>query len=154
MKRILLLAVATSAVIFSTVASAQDPRRSDYYEFKESRNASTKQNYDVLKRERPEYDPYGKAAGSFRLLPTVDLGAGYNDNIRTSKINQLDDFFYQINPALRAESQFSRHELNVFAGGNFTLYNTESDENITGLYVGSDGRIDLRACLKRYNYGA
>jgi hypothetical protein len=146
MKKILLSVALTSAVAFSTVASAQDPKRADSYEArgtKESRNASTTQNYDVLKRERPEYDAYGKALTSFQVLPTLDVGMGYNDNIRTSQTNQLNDFFYQINPGVRAESQFSRHELNLFAGGNFTLYNNESKENTTGLFVGSDGRIDL-----------
>ncbi len=146
MKKILLSVAAASTVVFSTFASAQDPKRADAYEaggIKESRNVSTAQNYDVLKRERPEYDAYGKAISSFQLLPTLEVGTGYNDNIRTSQTNQLDDFFYQINPSVRAESQFTRHELNLFAGGNFTLYNSESDENMTGLFVGSDGRIDL-----------
>lgn len=146
MRKILLSVAATSVVVFSTLASAQDPKRADVYEkggIKESRNASTAQNYDVLKRDRPEYDAYGKALGSFQVLPTFEVGMGYNDNIRTSTTNQLDDFFYQINPDVRAESQFSRHALNLFAGGNFTVFNNESDQNMTGLFVGSDGRIDL-----------
>ncbi len=146
MKNSLFSAVLASTVVFSTLAVAQDPRRADNYVFKEvkeSRNASTEQNYDVLKRKRPEYDPYGKAAGAFKLLPTVNATAGYNDNVRTSKNNQLDAMFYQINPDLRVESQFSRHELNLFAGSDLTFFQDESDENLQAFYVGSDGRIDV-----------
>lgn len=134
----------TSIIFFTHYALAQDPRYSDRYIYKENKNASTEQNYDVLKRKRPEYDAVGKNIGSFNLFPSIDLSSGYNDNIRATSNNELDAFFYQVNPALRAESQFSRHALNLFAGSDLTFYQSESDENLQSLYVGSDGRIDIR----------
>jgi len=135
----------TLSVVLATITSAfaQDPRRADTYVFKEVRNASTEKNYDVLKRKRPEYDPYGRAAGAFELLPSLDLTAGYNDNVRTAPSNELEAFFYDVDPGLRIESQFSRHELNLFAGGNFRFYQDESDEDINGYYAGADGQIDV-----------
>ncbi|MFT6084645.1 MAG: hypothetical protein ACJA1M_001545, partial [Alphaproteobacteria bacterium] len=74
---------------------------------------------------------------------SIDLSAGYNDNVRTGPSNELEAFFYQVDPGLRVESQFSRHELNLFAGGNFKFYQGESDENINGFYAGADGQIDI-----------
>ena len=143
MKNKIFSAVILSGIVFSTLASAQDPKRADISAYKESRQKSTAQNYDVQKRSRPEYLPTGKTVGTFRLLPTVDVTTGYNDNVRTSNTAELDAIFYQVAPTLRLESQFSRHELNMFAGGDYTFFQGESDENLQTLSVGSNGRIDI-----------
>ena len=143
MKNKIFSAVILSGIVFSTLASAQDPKRADISAYKESRQKSTAQNYDVQKRSRPEYLPTGKTVGTFRLLPTVDVTTGYNDNVRTSNTAELDAIFYQVAPTLRLESQFSRHELNMFAGGDYTFFQGESDENLQTLSVWSNGRIDI-----------
>jgi hypothetical protein len=154
MKKTLFSAVVTTSVVFSTLASAQDPNRADINTYKESRDKSTEQNYDVQKRSRPEYLPTGKTLGTFRLLPTVDVTTGYNDNIRTSNGSngnkELSAMFYKIDPTLRLESQFSRHELNLFAGGGYTFFQGESDENLRTLSIGSDGRIDISGDLNLF----
>lgn len=144
MKFVSWLILLVCSVLIGGLASAQDPRRADNYVFKEVRTKSTKQNYDVTTRPRPEYDPYGKAAGAFRLFPTVDVTTGYNDNIRAAEGNgRLEDLFVNIEPALRVESQFNRHELNFFTGGTLLHYSQEDDEDQTSFYTGADTRIDI-----------
>jgi hypothetical protein len=134
-------------ILCNTIASAQDIRPTSAREAQENRDLSTKRNYDVSERKRPDYDAAGKMAGAFKLLPSVDVTTGYNDNIRSTNGGAIDAIFHKFDPTLRIESQFARHELNLFAGGNYTFYQGESDDNLQGLFVGNEARIDITDTL-------
>jgi hypothetical protein len=149
-KKILLSSLAYG-ILCSTLegvqAYAQDIRPTSAREAQENRELSTKRNYDVALRKRPDYDAAGKFVGAFKFLPGIDATTGYNDNIRATNADEIDAIFYKLDPSVRVESQFARHELNLFAGGNFTFYQGENDDNLQGLYVGNEARLDITDTL-------
>jgi hypothetical protein len=111
----------------------------------------TPQDVGVMDRARPAYDAKGIPLGGFRLFPTLDLNASYDDNVFRLPVAQ-SDYFFTISPALRLKSQWGRHFFEIYAGLNNYEYMDFSEQNLTDWRVGADGRLDiLRAAVLSAN---
>ncbi len=102
----------------------------------------TEQDVGVMDRARPAYDAKGVPMGGFRLFPTLDVSANYDDNVFKRPAAE-SDWFFTISPALRLKSQWGRHFLEVYSGLNYYNYTSFSDENLADWRMGADGRIDI-----------
>jgi hypothetical protein len=96
----------------------------------------------VMDRPRPEYDAKGIPLGGFRLFPTLDLAAAYDDNVRRLETGEADWYFLET-PAARLQSQWGRHFLEFYAGANNYNYTKATSLNLTDWDAGSDGRLDV-----------
>jgi hypothetical protein len=98
------------------------------------------------KRVEPD-DPYaqlGLHAGSFTLYPAIELIGGYDTNPGRGPNGQAAKL-YTVAPELRAQSNWSRHELKADLRGSYTGYSpdqtpTLSRPNFNGKV---DGRVDV-----------
>ena len=92
-------------------------------------------------------DPYaalGFHAGSFLLYPAIEVIGGYDTNpSRTPSAKGAA--VYSVAPELRAESNWSRHELKGELRGSYTGYSpdTEPTLNRPNINGKADGRIDV-----------
>ncbi len=100
-------------------------------------------NKTVVERPRPELAPQGIGAGGFRVFPEISLEPGFSSNVLGSNINARSDGFITVQPRLRAESQWSRHALNVSADLVAKRYANVSAKNEDGFRLRADGRLDL-----------
>ncbi len=97
----------------------------------------------VRDRARPGYDAVGVRAGSFLVLPKLDVSEQYNDNIYATESDEKSDFITNVSPAVNIKSLWSRHSLNLHAGLSQYWYNSHSSENRLDWNVGADGRLDV-----------
>jgi hypothetical protein len=89
-------------------------------------------------------DPYaalGLRVGSFDLFPATELIGGYDTNPSRSP-NKKGAAFYTTAPELRAQSNWSRHELKADLRGSYTGYSP--DETPTLSRPNFDGKVDGR----------
>ncbi len=92
-------------------------------------------------------DPYaalGIRAGSFLLLPSLDLTAGYNTNPERVTSAGGAPFFIEA-PELQVRSDWERHSLTADISGSYTEYGANLVPSLNVPYVNSkiDGRIDV-----------
>jgi hypothetical protein len=96
--------------------------------------------------EEPEdpYAPLGIRAGAFELFPAIELTGGYNTNPGQSQ-NGKAAWLYAVAPELRAQSNWSRHELKADLRGSYTGYSSDQTPTLSRPYVNGrvDGRIDV-----------
>jgi len=97
----------------------------------------------VVLRNRPDYDPLGIHAGGFLIYPKLEIGERYDDNIRATQHNRLDDFATTIAPSVAVESTWSRHALGLQAFGVFEEFADHSSENTSEYGVNLTGRLDM-----------
>lgn len=102
-----------------------------------------------LKRKahvEPE-DPYGQLgvhAGAFTLYPAVELIGGYDTNPgRFSDAKGAS--LYTVAPELRAQSNWTRHEVKADLRGSYTGYSPDETPTLSRPYVNGkiDGRVDV-----------
>jgi hypothetical protein len=91
-------------------------------------------NKTVVERPHPELAPQGIGAGGFRLFPEISIEPGFSSNVLGSNVNS---------PKLRAQSQWSRHALNLSADLVAKRYATIPAKNEDGFRLRADGRLDL-----------
>jgi len=103
----------------------------------------TPEDVGVLDRPRPEYDSKGIPLGGFRLFPTLDLAASYDDNVFRLDTPQ-SDYYFTISPTLRLQSQWGRHSLEPIADRT-PMSIRSSAAKPTDWKVAPDGRLDTRA---------
>jgi hypothetical protein len=89
------------------------------------------------------YDPLGIRAGAFLIYPSLAVSEEYNDNVFATDNNTDDDLITLVAPEIRAESQFSRHNLNFAAGSEVAFHINETDEDYQDFFVSTDGRLDV-----------
>jgi hypothetical protein len=92
-------------------------------------------------------DPYaqtGVQAGAFTLFPAVELIGGYSSNPSQSPGGK-GAALYSIAPELRAQSNWSRHDLKLDLRGSYTGYSPDSEPSLNTPYLNgkADGRIDV-----------
>lgn len=97
----------------------------------------------VFERPRPDYDPVGIRAGSFLVLPKVELGQSYNDNIFATDTNEDDDFITIVSPEVEVQSDWSRHQLTFNAGAAAGFYWDHTDEDYIDTNLALNSRIDV-----------
>jgi hypothetical protein len=106
----------------------------------------TERTDDRTVSERDAYKPLGIRVGSFLLFPTLEADEALNDNIyATSAATGRTASFVQIlKPTLELRSQWSVHEVNLFARGGFGFYTADSSQNFQDISVGANGRLDIQ----------
>jgi hypothetical protein len=93
-------------------------------------------------------DPYaalGIRAGSFLLLPSLDLSGGYNTNPEHAPGNPASSYFVAA-PELQVASDWERHSLTADIVGSYTWYGANDlvpSLNAPFLNSKIDGRIDV-----------
>lgn len=96
----------------------------------------------VMDRVRPAYDAKGINLGGFRLFPSLDTSATFDDNIfRTN--TPVSDWYFTVAPTARLRSDWGRHSFELYGGVNDYNYTKYSGENLTDWVLGTDGRYDL-----------
>lgn len=88
------------------------------------------------------FDPLGIRAGAFLIYPSLRVTGDYDDNVFATKDNETDDFITRLRPEVRAESQWSRHQLTASAFGEFAFFASENDSNYEDFGAGIGGRLD------------
>jgi hypothetical protein len=90
------------------------------------------------------YSPLGLHTGAFMLYPAIELIGGYNTNpARTAGAKGAA--LYTVMPELRAQSNWSRHELKADLRGSYTGYSPDTSPTLSRPYLNgkADGRIDV-----------
>ena len=92
-------------------------------------------------------DPYaalGIRAGSFLLLPALELSAGYDANPQHAPGTSASSYFVAA-PEFLAQSDWSRHSLSADIRGSYTEYGESMQPSLNRPYLYSkiDGRIDV-----------
>lgn len=102
-----------------------------------------------LKKRRVEdvddpYAPLGVHAGAFTLYPAIDLIGGYSTNPGQSA-NAEGAWLLSAAPELRAQSNWSRHELKADLRGSYTGYTPDTTPTLSRPYANGkvDGRVDV-----------
>jgi hypothetical protein len=92
------------------------------------------------------YAPVGIRTGSFDIFPAVELIGGYNSN-PGQEPNGKGAALYMVAPELRAQSNWSRHELKAELRGSYTGFSP--DETPTLSRPNLNGRVDGRVDVTR-----
>jgi hypothetical protein len=92
------------------------------------------------------YAPVGIRTGSFDIFPAVELIGGYNSNPGQEPSGKGASL-YTVAPELRAQSNWSRHELKVELRGSYTGFSP--DETPTLSRPNLNGRVDGRVDVTR-----
>ena len=90
------------------------------------------------------YAPLGVHAGGFLLYPAIELSGGYSTNPGQSS-NAEGAWLYSAAPELRAQSNWSRHELKADLRGSYTGYTPDTTPTLSRPYANGriDGRVDV-----------
>lgn len=146
--KVLLTACGLAAAALPGTAAAQDdsiliePTLPAEYDYDRGRNIS------VMQRPRPDYDALGIRAGSFLITPRVDLGIGFNDNVFLSESDGVGDTYAIVQPSVRVNSDWSRHQLSGTASGAFNRYFNHPNRNEDNWNVGGLGRLDVTGAVR------
>lgn len=97
----------------------------------------------VQNRSRPELDALGMRLGALKLFPAVELEYRDVDNIFADDTNEQDDTIVLVNPQVRLQSGWSRHQLRLGADLLVARYSDFDNEDYDDLRVWGDGRLDL-----------
>ena len=103
------------------------------------------QDVGVLERPRPEYQAFGIHLGAFQVYPSLTITPEYDDNIFATDTDKTGDFVTAITPSIRAQSNWSRNELDGYARLTTNIFAKDSGEGTTDYSVGGGGRLDLLA---------
>jgi hypothetical protein len=90
------------------------------------------------------YAPLGIRAGAFDLYPAVELIGGYDTNPGHEPSGRAA-WFYTVAPELRAQSNWSRHELKADLRGSYIGFSPDETPSLNRPYLNGkiDGRLDV-----------
>jgi len=106
-------------------------------------NFKRDKNVSVRQRPRPDYEATGQKAGGFTVYPRVTVDLEHNDNIYAVATGKTDDNIWRVKPELAVRSDWSRHALGFFAGGNVIRYADKGSEDTEEYTVSANGRLDV-----------
>jgi len=106
--------------------------------------ASIPERQSVLQRARPDYDPLGIQAGSFLVLPSMDLQEWWDSNVYAVPTRPSSDLVTAVVPQLSIASDWNNHALNLFVGDQSEFYNKHTTENVNNVTVAAQGRFDIQ----------
>jgi len=100
----------------------------------------------------------GIRMGSFTVLPSGQVTVAHNDNVFATKNNRRSDTVTNVDAAVAVVSNWSRHALQLYAGGGGQFYSEFDDENQGYVTLGMSGVLDIRrdlyvAMYARYAFG-
>ena len=102
----------------------------------------------VRSRPRPDYDADGLPLGAFRAYPKLAVAAAYDSNpYRTAEADR-GDVLTTVQPAVRIESDWSRHQLVLLGSADLGIYARNDSENFTDASLEARGRVDLYEALR------
>jgi hypothetical protein len=114
-----------------------------YAQFIPTPEASIPERQSVLQRARPDYDPLGIQAGSFLVLPSLDLQEWWDSNVFATPTRDSTDLVTAIVPQLSIASDWNNHALNLFVGDQSEFYQKHTTENVNNVTVAAQGRFDI-----------
>ena len=90
------------------------------------------------------YDPLGIRLGTIDLYPAVELNAGYDTNPGRAA-NAAGAALFRVAPELKAQSNWSRHELKADLRGSYNWYTPDQTPTLNRPFFNSkvDGRVDV-----------
>jgi hypothetical protein len=101
----------------------------------------------VRRRKRPDVDPYappGLRVGSFKMFPTLEIGADLTTNVNRSATKPKHDAILSLKPTLRFESDWSRHGLSAtFSADAVKFMNSDDVDTLSGS-AAIASRVDIR----------
>lgn len=100
-------------------------------------------NVTIEERRRPQFDPLGIRAGGFLIYPSIQVGTEYNSNVFASRNDEEDDLGLLIRPRITANSQWSRHALNMSLFGDVGLYKEFDENDYQDFGASLNGRLDI-----------
>ncbi|MCX7296777.1 MAG: outer membrane beta-barrel protein [Hyphomicrobiales bacterium] len=95
------------------------------------------------------YAPLGVHAGSFLLYPAIEAIGGYDTNPARAP-SAKGATLYSVAPELRAQSNWSRHELKGELRGSYTGYSPDAEPTLSRPNVNGkiDGRVDVTSMTR------
>lgn len=93
---------------------------------------------------RDRYDGLGYRAGQFWILPTLELGFVFDDNVFAQSSGASDDTVFYVSPNLAVKSDFGRHKLDFNFQANHAEYFDFGSQSRTDYNGSIDGQIDVR----------
>lgn len=100
-------------------------------------------NVAVASRPRPSYTPTGARIGGMLFSPRLRTAGGATTNAYLTERDKAPAPFVSIEPSLRVASIWSRHSLEVNAGGVARNYIGESRRNERTWNLGARGLVEL-----------
>lgn len=97
----------------------------------------------VRERPHPEYTPRGLRAGAFGVDAQVRVAADASDNLYGTDTGEVSDAIIRVSPSVTATSNWSRHELQLYANADIERYLDVSTENNESWQVGGRGELDI-----------
>ncbi|RYG61373.1 MAG: hypothetical protein EON60_03790 [Alphaproteobacteria bacterium] len=94
-------------------------------------------------RMATEHAPMGIRAGSFLVIPKVELTETFNDNIYATSDNEESDLVTSIRPEVSVRSNWNRHAVNALARAEVKRYADNGSEDHENYLVAADGRLDV-----------
>jgi hypothetical protein len=92
--------------------------------------------------------PHGIPVGAFLLLPSVTALVIYDDHVFAGSRHRQDDFVFRVEPEVRLVSQWSRHHLELIAGGRGDFHRDFTSENHGQFHAAGKAVVDVRHDLK------
>jgi hypothetical protein len=124
------IACIAAASAATPIAHAQDP-------------SDVTRGQTVMERPRPELDALGIHLGGFQLFPALGLSETYRDNIFATESGKQSDAITEFLPAVRLQSNWSRHSLTLFSDARIGRYIDHPKEDYEDYTVGGRGRLDI-----------
>lgn len=122
--------------------------------------AQAQDNYHVIKRDRPlnvrerpkpDYDALGVNMGAFRLFPELAVSAQSSNNVFAAPSpDEEEDLVATARLSARLQSQWSNHEMRLYASAASTSYQDFSDNDTTAWNGGLASRLDVARDFQIY----
>jgi len=90
-------------------------------------------------------DSLGLRRGSYVILPSLEIGAGYTDNVARAPGPSQSGSVTEIAPSLSIYSDWTRHALNIDVSGVQTAYDGDFDTFNGSFDADVEGRLDIRS---------
>jgi hypothetical protein len=88
------------------------------------------------------FEPVGIKVGTFRLKPSIEVTRGFDTN-PSHVTNGKSSSFTTVEPALKLQSEWSRHEYGLELRGNLSDFDSQSSLNRPLVDAKSHSRIDV-----------
>jgi len=97
----------------------------------------------VRNRDRSWAEPEGIRVGNYLVLPEIQTGYVFDDNVFNQVNNRKSDHIFELRPTIRLRSMFPRHVLDFSFGAKVNRYARYSNLNHTDLFGTVDGALHI-----------
>jgi hypothetical protein len=97
----------------------------------------------VLDRIHPEWDPIGVREGAFVILPKVNLGVAYNDNVFATASGAKGDIYWTVSPSVTINSNWNQNAVSLYADASLQRYATYVNQDGEQYHVILQGTYDV-----------